>query len=104
MLTHARKFIEVFSTLIEHGLQCRNATGDMHVERKKSIEKGIAETIIRLSVLDLPVSIKIAENCVSRCNTFEELNRGIEHLLDSIVSELDGRKILWPNAGLPKIS
>jgi hypothetical protein len=97
MLTlDARKFVEVFNTLVEQGLLCRNATGAMHAERKKSIERGITETITRLQALDLPVSIKIAENVVSGCNTFEELNRGIEQLLNSIVSELEGRKFYGP--------
>jgi len=98
----ARKFIEVINTLIDQGLQCKTATGNMHSDRKISVEKGIVETITRLEALDLPVSIKIAKNVVSGCNTFEELNRGVECLLNTIMSELDGRKFYGPILGYQK--
>ncbi len=97
MLTlDARNFVQLLHTLLNNEMQMRSYKGPASPEFTK-ITDGVAEYLIEIMTpMDLPHSIKVARNMLMGCDDIAKMHKGFEHLANSVMLELEGRKFYGP--------
>jgi hypothetical protein len=97
MLTlNARKFIELIHALLGSERAIRGLSGVLTPMLMVSRDQANDETIALLKGLELPVSVKVAEEMVAGAKTVEAFHKAIEQLWNTVALELDGRKFYGP--------
>src|SRR6266404_438123 len=92
----AREFIEMIHALLATERQIRGQTGELTPMLRATRDQANDEMIASLKKLELPVSVKTAQEMVMGSVTIEALHRAIEQLWNTVAMELDGRKFYGP--------
>lgn len=93
---NAREFIEMIHALLATESSIRGQTGPLTPMLVETRNRANNEMVGSLKKLELPVSIKTAEEMVMGAKTLEALHKAIEQLWNTIALELDGRKFYGP--------
>jgi hypothetical protein len=93
---NAREFIELIHALLATERSIRGHTGELGPMLTASRDRANGEVIKALKKLELPHSIKTAEEMVAGAKTIEGLHKAIEQLWNNVALELDGRKFYGP--------
>ena len=97
MLTlQAEEFISLLHSLIDTEAKTRKMAGQILGDARVRTDNAAKEMISLLNKLDLPVSIKTAEQMLVGCSDYEKLHRGIEQLTNTVMLELHGRRFYGP--------
>ena len=94
LILDAKEFVRLLHALFDSELRTRGKTGP--VANRAQAEDAAKNIIEMLRALDLPVSIKTAENMICGCTDYEKLHRGLEQLTANVALELEGRKFYGP--------
>jgi len=92
----AREFIELIHALLATERSIRGQTGELTPMLREMRDRANNEMISSLKKLDLPVSIKTAEEMIMGARTIEAMHKAIEQLWNTVAMELDGRKFYGP--------
>ena len=93
---NAREFIQMIHALLAAENSGRGRTGPLTPMLVASRDRANDEMIGSLKKLELPVSVKTAEEMVSGAKTIEALHEAIGQLWNTVALELDGRKFYGP--------
>ena len=91
-----REFIEMIHGLLAAENSGRGQTGPLTPMLVASRDRANDAMIGSLKKLELPVSVKTAEEMVSGARTMEALHDAIGQLWNTVALELDGRKFYGP--------
>jgi hypothetical protein len=92
----AREFIEIIHALLTTERQIRGQTGELTPMLRAMRDQANDSMIASLKKLELPVSVKTAQEMVMGARTIEALHKAIEQLWNSVALELDSRKFYGP--------
>jgi hypothetical protein len=92
----AKQFVILLHGLFTIELQYRNLKGELPTHLIESSNSGCRDIINILRTLDLPHSIKVAENLLMDAKTAETAHQAIRELTNSAMLELEGRKFFRP--------
>ena len=92
----AREFIEMIHLLLTAENQVREKAGELTPILLASRDLANDKMVASLNKLELPVSVKTAEEMVAEAKTIEALHSAMEQLWNTFVLELDGRKFYGP--------
>jgi hypothetical protein len=97
MLTlDAKPFVLLLHNLFATELHVRDTTGPLPLAVKMTMVTGSQHIIDELKALDLPHSVQVAEQMLTKCETSDDLHRGLEQLINSLALELNNRKFYGP--------
>jgi hypothetical protein len=92
----AREFIEIIHLLLTAEHQIREKAGELTPMLLASRDLANDKMVASLNKLELPVSVKTAEEMVAGAKTIEALHSAMEQLWNTVAMELDGRKFYGP--------
>jgi hypothetical protein len=92
----AREFIEMIHALLTTERQIRGQTGELTPMLRATRDQANDQMIASLKKLELPVSVKTAQEMVMGAKTIEALHSAIEQLWNTVALELDSRKFYGP--------
>jgi hypothetical protein len=92
----ARELIEVIHLLLTAEHQIREKAGELTPILLASRDLANDKMVASLNKLELPVSVKTAEEIVAEAKTIEVLHSAMEQLWNTVALELDGRKFYGP--------
>lgn len=88
----AKNFMSMFHTLLNIEMMLRGHKGKIDAATLSKGATGVQEIVDALRNLDLPVSVKTAENMLATATTAEALHKAVEQLANNFMMELDGRR------------
>jgi hypothetical protein len=94
----ARDFIELIHGLLWSERAIRGQSGELTAMLAAKRDKANDEVIALLKKLELPVSVKTAEEMVAGARTIERFHEALGQLWNNVALELDGRKFYSPLA------
>lgn len=95
LVLDANRFVDIVEWLSRNREAMKKSRGDLDEDNQKRARDGLRQTIERLELLDLPVSVAAAQSTLD-AKTFPELHSGIEQLANILQFELKGRKFYRP--------
>jgi hypothetical protein len=96
LILQAEEFISLLHSLFDSESKTREMEGQILGDALLRTENATKEVISQLKALDLPVSIKTAEQMLAGCSDYEKLHSGIEQLANTVMLELHGRRFYGP--------
>jgi hypothetical protein len=93
---NARDFIELIHSLLGSEHAIRGKSGDLGQALAATRDQANERVATLLRGLDLPVSLKVAEEMIGGAKTIERLHEGIGQLWNTLALEMDGRKFYGP--------
>jgi hypothetical protein len=93
---NARDFIELIHDLLASEHAIRGKSGELTPMLAAHRDQANGQVISLLKKLELPVSVKAAEEMIAGAKTIERLHESLEQLWNTIALELDGRKFYGP--------
>lgn len=92
----ARSFHRLVQMITDSELRFREVKEAFSDSQKKNMKDGIAEIIVQLQALDMPISIKALNRLSGDCDTGEKFHRLVDHLNTTVTAELEDRKFYGP--------
>jgi hypothetical protein len=96
LILKAEEFISLLHSLLDTESKTRKMAGQILGDGLLITGNATKEIISLLKELDLPVSIKTAEQMLVGCGDYEKLHSGIQQLANTVMLELHGRRFYGP--------